>query len=73
MKSNGFDLRERFPGGRGPVKGGSNIPGKASRSALDGVAIGERIARKKRFDWTGSRETVSMLAAGRLIKSQGSG
>ena len=43
---------------------------KASRPALDGVAGGERIARKKRFDWTVSRESTGMLvAADRLIKS----
>jgi len=47
---------------------------KASRPALDGVAGGETIARKKRFDRTVSRESAGMLvAADRLIKSQGSG
>jgi len=73
MKSNRFDLRERLPGGRGPVKGGEGLIEKASHPALDGVAGGERIARKQRFDRTGSREFVGMLAADRLIKSQGSG
>jgi len=46
---------------------------KGSRPALDGVAGGGRIARKKRFDRDRSTEPDEMLAAGGLIKCKNGG
>ena len=56
-----FDLRELSPEAGVPVKGGSRLLKKASWPALDGVAAGETIARKKRFGRRALQGAASQL------------
>jgi len=58
---NRFDLRELSPEAGVPVKGGSSLLQKTPWPALDGVAAGETIARKKRFGRRGSSRAASQL------------
>ena len=46
-----FHLRERFPEGGVPVKGGSRLRGRAPLPALYGVPGGKIIPRRKCFSW----------------------